>query len=108
MIRRPPRSTLFPYTTLFRSDVPIWRDTPPWWRWLVALLFAAVFAYTTWGLAAGLTRYARETAGGKGFLADLLKPFDDGNYHASVLAVVGLLIALVTLWELARFLIAQS
>src|SRR5690348_18106952 len=23
MIRRPPRSTLFPYTTLFRSDVPI-------------------------------------------------------------------------------------
>src|SRR2546430_6093536 len=26
MIRRPPRSTLFPYTTLFRSD--------PWRRWL--------------------------------------------------------------------------
>src|SRR5256885_10864936 len=24
MIRRPPRSTLFPYTTLFRS---------PWWEW---------------------------------------------------------------------------
>src|SRR3712207_7195262 len=23
MIRRPPRSTLFPYTTLFRSDVPL-------------------------------------------------------------------------------------
>src|SRR3712207_8240676 len=23
MIRRPPRSTLFPYTTLFRSDVPV-------------------------------------------------------------------------------------
>src|SRR2546422_5985214 len=23
MIRRPPRSTLFPYTTLFRSDLPI-------------------------------------------------------------------------------------
>src|SRR5688572_31376410 len=27
MIRRPPRSTLFPYTTLFRS--PLW-DRPPW------------------------------------------------------------------------------
>src|SRR2546429_5770641 len=27
MIRRPPRSTLFPYTTLFRS-LPIERDTP--------------------------------------------------------------------------------
>src|SRR2546430_11400381 len=26
MIRRPPRSTLFPYTTLFRS--PIWAATP--------------------------------------------------------------------------------
>src|SRR2546425_6819358 len=24
MIRRPPRSTLFPYTTLFRSSVPGW------------------------------------------------------------------------------------
>src|SRR3712207_8579754 len=28
MIRRPPRSTLFPYTTLFRSDVPA-RSGPP-------------------------------------------------------------------------------
>src|SRR3712207_8218825 len=27
MIRRPPRSTLFPYTTLFRSDVRL--DHPP-------------------------------------------------------------------------------
>src|SRR5260221_7947190 len=27
MIRRPPRSTLFPYTTLFRS-----RLTTPWWQ----------------------------------------------------------------------------
>src|SRR5688572_31693470 len=28
MIRRPPRSTLFPYTTLFRSPVPVrpWRS----------------------------------------------------------------------------------
>src|SRR5256885_10796727 len=28
MIRRPPRSTLFPYTTLFRS----WNDWPNSWR----------------------------------------------------------------------------
>src|SRR2546422_4028437 len=27
MIRRPPRSTLFPYTTLFRSAVLEWRET---------------------------------------------------------------------------------
>src|SRR3712207_7926636 len=29
MIRRPPRSTLFPYTTLFRSDGVDRRPTPP-------------------------------------------------------------------------------
>src|SRR2546422_3300653 len=28
MIRRPPRSTLFPYTTLFRSSSPSWRAPP--------------------------------------------------------------------------------
>src|SRR2546429_76767 len=28
MIRRPPRSTLFPYTTLFRSPIPESRDHP--------------------------------------------------------------------------------
>src|SRR5688572_31844777 len=30
MIRRPPRSTLFPYTTLFRSPSVA---RPPTWRW---------------------------------------------------------------------------
>src|ERR1035441_2458937 len=29
MIRRPPRSTLFPYTTLFRSRVPPYTPLPP-------------------------------------------------------------------------------
>src|SRR3712207_8981963 len=29
MIRRPPRSTLFPYTTLFRSDPPVADDEEP-------------------------------------------------------------------------------
>src|SRR3712207_7110026 len=29
MIRRPPRSTLFPYTTLFRSPAPPVRRPPP-------------------------------------------------------------------------------
>src|SRR2546430_10002458 len=49
MIRRPPRSTLFPYTTLFRSYLhtpprmpylpPAWNDTvqsEPLGRWIVA------------------------------------------------------------------------
>src|SRR5436309_7687553 len=30
MIRRPPRSTLFPYTTLFRSMVPVGAITVAW------------------------------------------------------------------------------
>src|SRR2546430_10454981 len=38
MIRRPPRSTLFPYTTLFRSHLPWIRDLP---RVLPALFAAA-------------------------------------------------------------------
>src|SRR5256885_6710080 len=29
MIRRPPRSTLFPYTTLFRSRLPCRNSAPP-------------------------------------------------------------------------------
>src|SRR2546430_13067731 len=29
MIRRPPRSTLFPYTTLFRSHLPLHGGSPP-------------------------------------------------------------------------------
>src|SRR5437588_5287851 len=34
MIRRPPRSTLFPYTTLFRSAVtPIEQDAARWRDW---------------------------------------------------------------------------
>src|SRR5256885_13131364 len=35
MIRRPPRSTLFPYTTLFRSHkewLPVWIENPNHWR----------------------------------------------------------------------------
>src|SRR2546423_4794402 len=30
MIRRPPRSTLFPYTTLFRSFGSMWSASPSW------------------------------------------------------------------------------
>src|SRR5260370_8523642 len=31
MIRRPPRSTLFPYTTLFRSSRIVADHARPWW-----------------------------------------------------------------------------
>src|SRR3989442_11192536 len=36
MIRRPPRSTLFPYTTLFRSD--IFYEDPRWTNHLMAAI----------------------------------------------------------------------
>src|SRR5260221_2120030 len=40
MIRRPPRSTLFPYTTLFRSPFPPMRKWPrPPLPWVLMTLF---------------------------------------------------------------------
>src|SRR3712207_7369370 len=41
MIRRPPRSTLFPYTTLFRSRVgiPGLAVDVPFWRWALRRSF---------------------------------------------------------------------
>src|SRR2546423_11614913 len=38
MIRRPPRSTLFPYTTLFRSTG--WSPLPPWARRAPSILLS--------------------------------------------------------------------
>src|SRR2546422_380088 len=40
MIRRPPRSTLFPYTTLFRSTVDLPLDWTAFGVWLTMLLHA--------------------------------------------------------------------
>src|SRR5258708_38263133 len=56
MIRRPPRSTLFPYTTLFRSRtrasgcadtvvLPVWPGLPPNWNhcaWMVVAVVRAI------------------------------------------------------------------
>src|SRR5260370_2744568 len=41
MIRRPPRSTLFPYTTLFRSS-PLSRTSLYWGKLIANLVFVAV------------------------------------------------------------------
>src|SRR3989441_7014599 len=44
MIRRPPRSTLFPYTTLFRSVLPIAETTTTsWWPGALAATRRATF-----------------------------------------------------------------
>src|SRR5688572_31128987 len=58
MIRRPPRSTLFPYTTLFRSALPLFKPDPMLrsgkgersgglpCSWLAALMIAATPAFS--------------------------------------------------------------
>src|SRR2546430_13890100 len=60
MIRRPPRSTLFPYTTLFRSnnagiemDEPAHRATPD----LVRRQIDVNLLGTMWGCAEAVTRF---------------------------------------------------
>src|SRR5438132_12234000 len=50
MIRRPPRSTLFPYTTLFRS--PFWYLGNPYW-FLTAAYVILAFPYVYFSLDAG-------------------------------------------------------
>src|SRR5256885_11009901 len=40
MIRRPPRSTLFPYTTLFRSDSVVWISIWLLWDFYLAPFLA--------------------------------------------------------------------
>src|SRR3989442_11877751 len=51
MIRRPPRSTLFPYTTLFRSVLAAY-GASLWWflrhRWVSALTWVVCLLGTGW------------------------------------------------------------
>ena len=42
MIRRPPRSTLFPYTTLFRSDAKPKYELSSWDKFILPLPFSKV------------------------------------------------------------------
>src|SRR3712207_9187031 len=53
MIRRPPRSTLFPYTTLFRS---------PFWQWaVVSVLLGLGFTFFSGAVEAWLVDAMRAT-----------------------------------------------
>src|SRR5205823_13532779 len=47
IIRRPPRSTLFPYTTLFRSGNALRRVMPPDRVWLGLMYRAGVYAFSS-------------------------------------------------------------
>src|SRR2546430_727862 len=61
MIRRPPRSTLFPYTTLFRST---WQETVDWYVKLgigVAAIGAAFAFLWRGGYLLRISNYVAET-----------------------------------------------
>src|SRR3712207_9077719 len=57
MIRRPPRSTLFPYTTLFRSSSePIYEGTMEFLEWRIYGFFFAAVNVMFRALYIGITR----------------------------------------------------
>src|SRR3712207_6923472 len=58
MIRRPPRSTLFPYTTLFRSPIAVQIGNTEWPKWTTVMSADPVDAAVLEGQArnAPLTR----------------------------------------------------
>src|SRR2546422_8124969 len=61
MIRRPPRSTLFPYTTLFRSVALLWGDFVPGCRGL-KFTTGAAGVHTALDLPKGLQTLAQVSA----------------------------------------------
>src|SRR5437588_8163804 len=88
MIRRPPRSTLFPYTTLFRSAawppaVPVECHTPRWWhcrRWVDRKSTRLNSSHTVISYAVFCLKKKKSDAmakDGKGLLEGRLK---DGTY----------------------------
>src|SRR2546426_5483413 len=62
MIRRPPRSTLFPYTTLFRSSLLKARIPRSLWRRTHFLSFLLFVTSTFHGLTAGVARSEEHTS----------------------------------------------
>src|SRR2546430_11777176 len=58
MIRRPPRSTLFPYTTLFRSLT----HRPPWIVVVAGLVAVAALGYVDFATGPELTRSEEHTS----------------------------------------------
>src|SRR2546427_12889618 len=83
MIRRPPRSTLFPYTTLFRSLQFLGRAVRNRWFWagvpLMALSFYALLVLLSWEpislvIPASALSYVVGTLGAKYMLGEQVSP----------------------------------
>src|SRR3712207_7723721 len=76
MIRRPPRSTLFPYTTLFRSLSLVAISATPYWLGLVALyLFAPDFGLVGLPFVGGQGSYTPLTEDPVQWLKSLILPW---------------------------------
>ena len=75
------------------------------WKAFERVLFAGAFAWTAWGLASGLLIYLWHTAHGAGFVDDLLRPLRAGHPHESALAIIALMIAAYTVWEIALLVV---
>src|SRR2546422_8121185 len=61
MIRRPPRSTLFPYTTLFRSLTVLGQAIPGFWLGLMLIyVFAVQLRWLPTGGMGGLAHRSEE------------------------------------------------
>src|SRR3712207_7166189 len=66
MIRRPPRSTLFPYTTLFRSRGQTGGTHMSLWGWVIigAIVLALLYAIAVYNRLVRLRALAREAFSG--------------------------------------------
>src|SRR3712207_6995535 len=64
MIRRPPRSTLFPYTTLFRSNCHVHGKSPVWSSDVCEVMVLEGAAQRKCRLAAGFMRGGYEATRG--------------------------------------------
>src|SRR3989449_7176622 len=125
MIRRPPRSTLFPYTTLFRSLLALWIAVLSFpmlgGRWLASPWsdqYAAGYAYRAWGAEwwhrlGHVPLWNPELFGGLPFVAaghgDIFYPTSFLRLVLPVATVVNLgfvvhylLLGLITYWLLRR------
>src|SRR5947209_11440195 len=84
MLRRPPRSTLFPYTTLFRSDLP-WNT-----QGITSAEFDLVYGVNVMHISKNLLFSLNEARsalapGGSLVIGECVRPYDRSEEHTSEL-----------------------
>src|SRR3989441_4327674 len=94
MIRRPPRSTLFPYTTLFRSEIVVGA---------VVALHAVVIADIV-AVIAGRFRHRHQPDAGGAQLVDVVELLDRSEEHTSELQSLAYLVCRLLLEKKKKLL----